>query len=127
MHPRLAVRGDLADHADGGRLGRALPIGGVWRLRGAARDVGLGRAAMNEAAQGGPVTAAGVAAHDEAGVALLQQVDQPGGRGAAIEQQRQAMLAEAAAAARSSMGGGRSACGESAPGLVKPGSQPVKT
>jgi hypothetical protein len=65
-HPGLVLRGDLSDHAEG--------------------DVGVGRAAFDKAAQGGPAAVAGVAAHDESDAEFPQQVEEPGGGVAAIEQ-----------------------------------------
>ena len=87
QHPRLAVWRGLSDHADAGCLRRALPVGGVAGGRCAEGDVGLGRAALDEPTQGLPAAAAGVAAHDEADAALLEQIDEPGRGVAAIEQQ----------------------------------------
>jgi hypothetical protein len=47
----------------------------------------LGRAALDEAAQGFPAAAGGVAALDEADAARFEQIDEPGGGVAAIEQE----------------------------------------
>lgn len=87
QHARLAAQGHLVDNSDGGRLARALPLGGVARPLGAEDEVRLERIALDDAAQGDLVAAAGVAAHDEADAALIEQVDEPGGRIAAVRHQ----------------------------------------
>jgi hypothetical protein len=88
QHAQPRACGGVAHQTYCGREGRASPVGGVLQLGRCQLHQGLGLIAVHERAQRRPSAAAGgVAPHDEADTPVIEQIDQPRGRVAAVEQQ----------------------------------------